>query len=68
MKILKSGIEMTPKELSATKAGNDCACACQTGFNTADIFQLGSGDHMCECGCMRGTFNGSSRSARTYPY
>ena len=69
MKILTSGIEMTPEELNASKAGKDCACACQTGFNTSDVFQVGSADHFCECGCIgRGTFFGSERSARSYPY
>jgi hypothetical protein len=68
MKILKSGIEMTPEELIASKAGKACACACQEGFDTENLWGGGSEETECECGCIQGPFSGSASSARTYPY
>ncbi len=68
MKILKSGVEMTPEELISSKAGNACACACQEGFDTAQVHVDGSEENGCSCGCIWGPFSGSATSARTYPY
>jgi hypothetical protein len=66
MKILKSGIEMTPKELSASKGGAICACACQIGFISESLHASGEDNYGCYCGCIKLAFSGSERSAREY--
>ena len=72
MKILKSGIEMTPEELIASKAGKACACSCQMGIDTNDMHTIGAEGTDCFCGCMpppgEYTFDGAASSARSYPY
>ena len=70
MKILKSGIEMTPEELIASKAGKSCACACQEGFDAENMWVLGSEQTTCYCGCIEppGSSSGSGGLAYEYPY
>lgn len=69
MKILKSGVEMTQEELRASKAGKDCACACQQGFDTENMFTLGDEDHLCACGCIiKVLYLSTAGSANFYPY
>ena len=68
MKILKSGIEMTPEELKASKAGKACACSCQLGFDTENLWNFGAEETACECGCAMAPFYGSWWSAYDYPY
>jgi hypothetical protein len=69
MKILKSGIEMTPKELNQIKGGW-CACGCEGGFNSHNLHASGSEDGECICGCTSGpdTWTSPEVSARTYPW
>jgi len=73
MKILKSGIEMTPEELRESKAGKRCACSCQMSYDTADLHLIGDEDHSCYCGCIPppgqpNTWYGASGSAYSYPW
>lgn len=68
MKILKSGVEMTPEELIASKAGKSCACSCQMGFDTNNMWVLGSEQTTCFCGCIEDGFNDGNTSAHKYPY
>ena len=74
MKILKSGIEMTPEELNASKAGKACACGCQLGFDSEMLHGGGSEETACECGCINPpypepeTYSGTANFAFGYPY
>jgi hypothetical protein len=54
MRILKSRVEMTPEELIKSRAGQTCACACQEGFDSEQLFvnsEIGS-PSSCFCGCI----------------
>jgi len=68
MKVLKSGIEMTPEELKASKAGKACACSCQLGVDTENMWNIGAEATLCACGCTYLPYLGSATSACTYPY
>jgi hypothetical protein len=70
MKILKSGVEMTPDELSASKAGKACACSCQLGFDTENMHLIGAEATTCVCGCIEppGNYSSSGVWAYEYPY
>lgn len=51
MKILKSGVEMTPEELIESRGGATCACGCEGGFSSQQLWtssKIGGG---CICGC-----------------
>jgi hypothetical protein len=50
MKVLKSGIEMTPHELEKLRGGAACACGCGIGFSGDQLNASGSGG--CYCGCI----------------
>ncbi|NIM11499.1 MAG: hypothetical protein GTO45_16385 [Candidatus Aminicenantes bacterium] len=50
MKVLKSGIEMTPEELSKAKAGA-CACGCGWGYNGENLVSSAQSGKCCGCGC-----------------
>jgi hypothetical protein len=50
MKILKSGIEMTPSELSKVRGGG-CACGCAPFVNGDALHDGGSEDSACSCIC-----------------
>jgi hypothetical protein len=50
MKILKSGIEMTPTELIRARGGA-CACGCSGGHNSGGGSWIGSEGGDCYCGC-----------------
>ncbi len=53
MKILKSGIEMTPSQLRKLRGGA-CACGCEIGFNGELLNVSGDEDNDCECSCIGG--------------
>ncbi len=53
MKIKKSGIEMTPAEMSKAKAG-DCACGCDAGYSGTQLSVSGIDSKNCYCGCTSG--------------
>jgi hypothetical protein len=67
LKILKSGVELTPKELSAIRGGT-CACGCEGGYSSGTLNASGDEKGECYCGCTsgEGAFNGSLGSAFTY--
>jgi hypothetical protein len=50
MKILKSGIEMTPAELNKSRGGA-CACGCGWGYNGENLVSSGQSSKSCGCGC-----------------
>lgn len=50
MKILKSGIEMTPAELNKIKGGL-CSCGCDIGFSGMRLNVLAEDKGGCYCGC-----------------
>ncbi len=50
MKVLKSGIEMTPKELQKAKGGM-CACGCEGGYNGEHMWTCSDSGGGCMCGC-----------------
>ncbi len=53
MKVLKSGVEMTPEEMQKTK-GAMCACGCGIGVNSSSPFTGGSHGGDCFCACEPG--------------
>jgi hypothetical protein len=70
MKVLKSGVEMTPGELIASKAGKACACSCQGGLDTGDMHGLGAEETICFCGCLetKTAHDSSYGFPHDYPY
>jgi hypothetical protein len=50
MKILKSGIEMTPSDLSKIKGGA-CACGCGINWNGTELNFYGDDGELCCCAC-----------------
>jgi len=54
MKVLKSGVEMTPSELSKSRGGGSCACGCATGENVSVLSQGMKKDSTCGCTCIPG--------------
>lgn len=66
MKILKSGVEMTPKELNKLKGG---ACACGCNFSAMGLSNSGEEGGDCYCGCKGGgisAFRGGFSTAADY--
>jgi len=65
MKVLKSGIEMTPAELNKMKGG---ACACGCNFSAEGLWSSGEegGDCMCNCKSDSYPFAGGGTAAATY--
>ena len=73
MKILKSGIETTPEELSKIKGGIRCACGCEGGYNSGQLWGSASNGGGCICGCTttrngESVFNSPSFTAQDYPF
>ncbi|MGD2090279.1 MAG: hypothetical protein PVH61_29150 [Candidatus Aminicenantes bacterium] len=70
MKILKSGVETTPEELSKITGGKRCACGCDGGYNSGMLWTSGDIAVTCFCGCTGGSdiFDSPYWSARDYPY
>ena len=50
MKVLKSGIEMTPPEMRKAKGGA-CACGCEGGYNGNNMWTSSDSGGGCMCGC-----------------
>ena len=70
MKVLKSGIEMTPAELKKMKGG---ACACGCDFSAESLHASSESGGGCVCNCKGGSisetteiFRGGGTSALTY--
>ncbi len=70
MKVLKSGIEMTPAQLKKMKGG---ACACGCDYSAEGLWLSGKSGSSCECGCIgKGDisagdiFRGGATTALTY--
>lgn len=61
MKVLKSGIEMTPAEQKKIK-GAYCACGCGLGFNGENLCSMG-GSGVCTCGCFGTTITAGDYSS-----
>lgn len=53
LKILKSGVELTPKELSAIRGGT-CGCGCEGGYTSGTLNVSGDEKGECYCGCTSG--------------
>ena len=51
MKVLKSGIEMTPEELEKVK-GSGCACGCDTGVDSSWLYGNSKSNGGCGCICL----------------
>jgi natural product precursor len=60
MKILKSGIEMTPAELNKLKGGY-CTCACGIYVSSINASVVGEESGLCTCYC--GVGSGQDRLA-----
>lgn len=68
MKILKSGIEMTPEEMIKTRGGR-CACGCEGGYVSGELWVIADENKECQCGCTTsGAWNSPLVSAREYPF
>lgn len=50
MKILDSGIEIDPKDLSKIR-GSACSCGCGIGYDSMDSSALGVDAEFCQCDC-----------------
>lgn len=57
MKVLKSGIEVDPKDLSKLRGGA-CACGCDIGDDGLSLSQTGSSNGGCTCHCDLGNPEG----------
>lgn len=58
MKVLKSGIEIDPKDLSKIKGGA-CACGCDVGINSFNLSNISVNTlEDCLCGCDLGNPEG----------
>lgn len=71
MKVLKSGVEMTSKDLHETRGGKICACGCEGGFTSGRLHTSSEGGEGCDCGCTTvidgvSVFGGTFGSASTY--
>ncbi len=53
MKIMKSGIEMTPTELKKINGG---ACACGCNFSSMGLHATSENGGNCACNCKSGSF------------
>jgi hypothetical protein len=51
MKVLKSGYEIEPSELSKIRGGA-CACGCGIGFHGENLNVGGDEGGTCRCGCF----------------
>ena len=69
MKILKSGVELTKEEFLKTKGGKRCACGCQEGFVSGELWVSADENKECICGCTPSSgWNSPLVSAREYPF
>jgi len=59
LKVLKSGVEMTPQELRKVKGGS-CACGCEGGYSSSGLFMSSDGSGGCYCGCTTTYPDGSN--------
>lgn len=50
MKILDSGIEIDPKDLSKIK-GSACSCGCGIGYDSMTSSAMGVDAEFCHCEC-----------------
>jgi len=73
MKVLKSGIEMTPEEMHQVKGGS-CACGCAGGFASIEAYYPSYEEGYCSCGCIElepdptnPAYTSSANSAAGYP-
>ena len=68
MKILKSGVDMTPKELREIRGGHNCICGCE-GVPSARVYSNSESGDSCHCYCLTSMSVGadSGFSATTYP-
>lgn len=74
MKVLKSGVEMTPAELNKARGGL-CSCGCDIGYNGMHMNVLAQDTGGCYCGCncvpgdeSQGEFSGSWWGAYIQPW
>lgn len=51
MKVLKSGIEIEPRDLNKIR-GAACACGCGIGYDGEQLVVSGDADSLCSCGCI----------------
>jgi hypothetical protein len=66
MKVLKSGVEMTSKELSKLKGGA-CACGCdESAYLLNSYGHDNGGGCICNCKFNPNGFEGSATAAATY--
>lgn len=66
MKILKSGIEVAPKELKKIKGG---ACACGCNFSSLGLHSCSEEGGGCQCNCIlpgKYAFGGTANAPATY--
>lgn len=65
MKVLKSGVEMTPEDLKRLTGG---ACACGCDYSSEVVHAHGVYGGVCVCNCKHGqVFNsGGSTTASSY--
>ena len=54
MKVLKSGVDMTPEDLSRLKGG---ACACGCDYSAEMVHAAGESGSSCTCFCKDGLIN-----------
>lgn len=50
MKLLKSGIELDPRDLNKIR-GSACACGCGIDYNSMWTSGSGVDSEACQCGC-----------------
>ena len=54
MKVLESGVDMTPEELSRLKGG---ACACGCDYSSEMVSAIAISGDSCVCTCKNGEIN-----------
>lgn len=66
MRVIKSGVEMTPEQLTRVKGG---ACACGCNFSTMGLHSTSESGGNCACNCKFPgpyTWDGAATTAATY--
>lgn len=53
MKVLKSGVEMTPEEMTKSRGGM-CACGCGVGRDADGPWVSSDNGTLCSCSCEPG--------------